>query len=115
MCSLGFHSLKISPHWEWSEARAILSPLLFNVYMDNLSLQLHRQSIGCTLSGSVVNHMLYADDIVLFALSVKAFFTRATFGLFVARHRDWRRRPTRKPLSRRLSAEVEHVPILAKK
>ena len=37
------------------------------------------------------------------------------FGLFVARHRDWRRRPTPKPLSRRLSAEVEHVPILAKK
>ena len=27
----------------------ILSPLLFNVYMDNLSIQLHRQSIGCTL------------------------------------------------------------------
>ena len=24
----------------------------------------------------------------------KAVFTRATFGLFVARHRDWRRRPT---------------------
>ena len=45
----------------------------------------------------------------------KAVFTRATFGLFVARHRDWRRRPTHKPLSRRLSAEVEHVPILAKK
>ena len=45
----------------------------------------------------------------------KAVFTRATFGLFVARHRDWRRRPTHKPLSRRLSAEVEHVPILGKK
>ena len=45
----------------------------------------------------------------------KAVFTRATFGLFVARHRDWRRRPTPKPLSRRLSAEVEHVPMLGKK
>ena len=30
-------------------------------------------------------------------------------------HRDWRRRPTPKPLSRRLSAEVEHVPMIAKK
>ena len=39
--------------------------------MDNLSLQLHRQSIGCTVSGSVVKHMLYADDIVLFAPSAK--------------------------------------------
>ena len=50
----------------------ILSPLLFNVYMDDLSLQLHRQPIGCSVGGTVVNHMLYADDIVLFAPSAKA-------------------------------------------
>ena len=49
----------------------ILSPLLFNVYMDDLSLQLHRQPIGCSVGGTVVNHMLYADDIVLFAPSAK--------------------------------------------
>ena len=49
----------------------ILSPLLFNVHMDNLGLQLQRQSIGCSVSGTVVNHMLYADDIVLFAPSAK--------------------------------------------
>ena len=36
----------------------ILSPLLFNVYMDDLSLQLHRQPIGCSVGGTVVNHML---------------------------------------------------------
>ena len=69
MCSLGFHSHRIFPHWEWSEARG--SPLLFNVYMDDLSLQLHRQPIGCSVGGTVVNHMLYADDIVLFAPSAK--------------------------------------------
>ena len=49
----------------------ILSPLLFNIYMDDLSLQLHRQSIGRSVGGTVVNHMLYADDIVLFAPSAK--------------------------------------------
>ena len=49
----------------------ILSPLHFNIYMDDLSLQLHRQSIGCSVGGTVVNHMLYADDIVLFAPSAK--------------------------------------------
>ena len=49
----------------------ILSPLLFNISMDDLSLQLHRQSIGCSMGGTVVNHMLYADDIVLFAPSAK--------------------------------------------
>ena len=59
------------PHWELSKARTILSPLLYNVYMDNLSIQLRRQSIGCIVSGSVENHTLYADDIVLFAPSAK--------------------------------------------
>ena len=41
----------------------ILSPLLFNVglYVDNLSLPLHSQSICCNVSGTVVNHTLYAD------------------------------------------------------
>ena len=45
----------------------ILSPLPFNVYMDNLSVQLRRHHIGCSVGGTVVNHMLHADDIVLFA------------------------------------------------
>ena len=39
--------------------------------MDNLSLQLHKHPIGCSVGGTVVNHMLYADDIVFFALSAK--------------------------------------------
>ena len=38
--------------------------LLFNVYMDNISLHLHRQSIGGSVGGTVVNHMLHARDIV---------------------------------------------------
>ena len=49
----------------------ILSPLLVNVYVDNLSLQLHRYPICCSVGGTVVNHMLYADNIVLFAPSAK--------------------------------------------
>ena len=71
MCPLGFHSLRISPHWEWSVARGYIITLTFNVYVDNLSLQLHRQPIDCSVGGTVVNHMLYADDIVLFAPSVR--------------------------------------------
>ena len=49
----------------------ILSPLFFNVYMDNLSSQLSAQYIGCSAGDVVVNHMLYADDIALFAPSAK--------------------------------------------
>ena len=44
--------------------------------MDNLSIQLHRHPIGCSVGGTVVNHMLYADDIVLFAPSAKGAATR---------------------------------------
>ena len=42
-----------------------LSPLLFNVYMDNLSVQLHRQPIGCSLGTAVVNHLRYVDDLLV--------------------------------------------------
>ena len=39
--------------------------------MDNLSSQLNAQYIGCSTGDVVVNHMLYADDIALFAPSAK--------------------------------------------
>ena len=58
---VGFHSLRFIHHWEWSEARGYIITLTF--YMDNLSLQLHRHSIGCSVGRMVANHMLYADDI----------------------------------------------------
>ena len=57
--------------YEWSETGGILSPLFFNVYMDNLSAQLNSQHIGCSTGDVVVNHMLYADDIALFSPSAK--------------------------------------------
>ena len=71
MFSLGFHSLRIFPIGNGVKQGCILSPLLFDVYMDNLSLQLHRNPMGCSVSGTVVNHLIYADDIVLFAPSAK--------------------------------------------
>ena len=39
--------------------------------MGNLSLQLNGQPIGCSTDNTVVNHMLYADDILLFAPSAE--------------------------------------------
>ena len=39
--------------------------------MDNLSVQLNSQHIGCITGDLVVNHMLYADDIALFSPSAK--------------------------------------------
>ena len=49
----------------------ILSPLLFNVYVDRLSTKLNQLETGCLFNGCVINHLMYADDIVLFAPSVK--------------------------------------------
>jgi len=49
----------------------ILSPFLFAVYTDELSLCLHSANIGCRLSNMIVNHLLFADDAVVFAHSAK--------------------------------------------
>ena len=45
---------------------SILSPFLFNVYMDDLSLQLKRCGTGCIVASSIINHLMYADDLVIF-------------------------------------------------
>ena len=43
----------------------ILSPFLFNVYMDELSTIFNQYSICCIVGGKLVNHLMYADDLVL--------------------------------------------------
>lgn len=50
----------------------ILSPILFNVYMDELSYILNLQSFGCKINNVCFNHMFYADDSVLLAPSPHA-------------------------------------------
>ena len=47
----------------------ILSPALFNVYMNNLSVSLNHSGIGGSLGGNLINHLCYADDLCLIALS----------------------------------------------
>ena len=46
----------------------ILSPYLFNIYMDDLSENLDASRVGCRYTGSV-NHLCYADDMVLLSPS----------------------------------------------
>ena len=43
----------------------ILSPKLFNIYVNTLSVSLNEKYIGCCLNGKVVNHLCYADDLVI--------------------------------------------------
>ena len=46
----------------------IISPVLFNVYMDDLSCALNRSNIGGRIGGEIVNHLSYADDLCLIGL-----------------------------------------------
>ena len=47
----------------------ILSPILFNVFIDGLSNILNRSGIGCHINDVSVNHLQYADDSVILAPS----------------------------------------------
>ena len=46
----------------------IISPVLFNVYMDDLSCAFGRSNIGGRIGGEIVNHLSYADGPCLICL-----------------------------------------------
>ena len=48
----------------------VLSPYLFAVYLDELSIQLGSVRVGCTVENMVVNHLKFADDICVFSPSI---------------------------------------------
>ena len=43
----------------------IISPILFNMYMDDHSIALNNSGIGGYLGDAFLNHLCYADDICL--------------------------------------------------
>ena len=47
----------------------IISPILLNLYMDQLSEKLNASNIGGDIGGKLVNHLCYADNICLIGLS----------------------------------------------
>ena len=44
---------------------SMISPHLFKVYIDDLSVILNSLKIGCSVSDILINHLMYADDLVL--------------------------------------------------
>lgn len=50
----------------------LLSPALFNIYMDNLSDQLRGCKTGCMI-GNTLNHFMYADDLAIYSPSSAEF------------------------------------------
>ena len=47
----------------------IISPILFNVYMDQLNKKLNVSNIGGNIAGKLINYLCYASDICLISLS----------------------------------------------
>ena len=47
----------------------IISPILFNVYMDGLSVLSNISNIGGQIGYTFLNHLCYADDLCLISLS----------------------------------------------
>ena len=54
---------------------SILSSYFFNVYVDDLSVRLNDLKIGCMVGALIINHLLYADDLVLISPSSRGLHT----------------------------------------
>ena len=62
--------------------RGILSPYFFNVCVDDLSVKLNYCHVGCYCSGGCINHLMYADDLVIMSPSVAGLYKLTqSFGL----------------------------------
>ena len=44
-------------------------PLIYLMYVDELSKQLKMCNVGCSMNGHLINHTMYADDLVLISPS----------------------------------------------
>jgi len=53
-----------------------LGTCLFAVYLDELSYQLSSTRMECTVGNMVVNHLMFADDICVFTLSISGLQVR---------------------------------------
>ena len=51
---------------------SVLSAVLFAVYMNDLSSEIFSDDVGCVVGGQKINHILYADDIILLSTSAKS-------------------------------------------
>ena len=51
----------------------LLSPSLFSLYMDGLSRQLRECRTGCIIGNTIINHIMYADDLAIISPSSAGF------------------------------------------
>ena len=71
-CSMGRFLIWWFYKYEWCCATRNSFSAVFNVYIDDLSIALSNSSYGCTFGGCSVNHLSYADDMVILSPSATA-------------------------------------------
>ena len=64
---LSFHIFQIK---EQGKTGRVLSPTLFNLYIDRLLITLKNSGLGCHINGTYMGVLSYADDITLSCQSV---------------------------------------------
>ena len=55
--------------------------------MDDLSIKLNDIKVGCTIGTTLINHLMYADDLVLLSPSAMDGFIVIVVSVFSIRHR----------------------------
>ena len=48
----------------------VLSPYVFAIYIDDLSVELNKLQAGCCIGNNLINHILFADDLCCFSASL---------------------------------------------
>jgi len=46
----------------------VLSPVLFNLYVDDVLVDLQQSQLGCVVKGNVLNSFMYADDLIILSI-----------------------------------------------
>ena len=69
VCHMGINYVKQVSSDKRCAPRGCLITTLFYVYVNELSELLNKSGIGGNLGGTIINHMLYADDICIVSLS----------------------------------------------
>ena len=49
----------------------VLSPILFNIYIDKLLLELKESGYGCHINNTFIGVLCYADDVTLLSTSIR--------------------------------------------
>jgi len=70
-CGQAFNRIALTFAMVYVRQGGMLSPFLFALYIDQLSIHLQAVNVGCRLGNLIVNHFLFADDIDIFAPSAK--------------------------------------------